>query len=1177
VSRGGAAPISGRSDALHGSASVPRPFLECVEALGGGQYVAHFGYESASGTEVTLTPDIRNSADGSSAQPPMVFQPGRVSGAFLADFGPGAVTWTLGNRQVTATAASRPCVTGSGRVAPKFECVAEDARGGLAALFSVENSSAAPMVLPRGPQNRLDGSPTEGKQPTTFLPGMHEHVLAARLDGEGARWSLGAQTATAIRRGPRCNMRLEALAKQDTGVDADQPDVNFGSERTVIVGGQRYYLLQFDRAGLKARIGSARFVTSAELVIRTASGQPAHWAPALEALPLAMTWTESNATWNCAHDHDLTNDAPDCELADAWSMEDETPWRERSGDDAVIGEWRGSKVSFDVTADVQDALGSVRVGRDLGWILLGADDAAVTLASRESHRPPRLILHLATSGDVEPLVFDLDPSIVPVHGPIDPIGASGPRPVAAVVDPEGVQSEFVADELLIDTNDEAELARFLADWDGEVLSTTEALPGSLASHIVRIDPSRADPDVLAPLALTFDNRPRGVHRFSSAAGRALLAAAAQEIAAGVGVGVNWVGTGTQAEGQAFTFEQVHRREILEGPNLTHPQVGSNTFDWPHLTSDFGVRSPPFGVTDAWLAMYFKGKLTPGFPRVAIIDKGFNLMYLANDLPSFDLTGTCTSGCSNNDLCGGDTPCPWHGTDVAVSGFGQAGNEFGVAGPGGPVSDLELSHRERTLGGFKDGISEGIRNGAYIVSISSKGTVPATLTFTLGAFNSYTDSVYRYNGRLIFAGAGNDGEDVDAEHCFLGCWEARWHFPCENDGVVCVGGMRRLASTRHPESNYGKRDVVIFGPYITYAGGPNLRPGDPPDAFRAITGTSVSTPFVAGVAALTFAAQPQPASGIWRLLKDNASTVFDSTVPRVVNARRSVFAALGVDEIEPLVRILSLRDGSQIPVGRPIALAAEGIALDGTVITTFHWESDRAGVLDADSPFGAALWTLGTHRITATGCAGGLCGSAAVTVQVVEFAPEVVILQPATEGQTFPEGLPVRFQARVEDDFFFPCEHITWSGDIHPSQGTVTGCVVDIQPAHTGVNVIRATAFSQAAGLTGFAERLIVVGEATNLAVHIVSPAPGDDGLVRINVGAKVLLHAEIVSPSGGPLQVGWFFNTIPVASGQTAVWDTAGFTSRCGGVSGDLAVLVMDELGNIAGHSVRMYIFAPVC
>jgi serine protease len=1148
-----------------------------VEARGGGQYLAHFGYESESPGEVTLPSDVQNALEGSSVAPPSVFQPGWVSGALVAEFGPGSVTWALGARRVTATAASRRCASGPGRVAPRFECVAEDGRGGLAALFSVENDGAAPVVFPRGPQNRLDGAPTEGKQPTTFLPGLHEHVLAARLDGEGVSWTLGGQAARAVRRGPRCNMRLEALAAQDTGVDADEPDANFGSVRSVAVDGERYYLLQFDRAALKTRIGSARFVVSAELVIRTASGHPVQGArPSLEALPLAVDWTESGATWNCAHDSDVTNDVPDCELADAWSMEDETPWRERTGDDAVIGDWKGSKVSFDVTRDVQDALGGVHIGRDLGWILQGASDAAVALATRESHRPPRLILHLATSGDVEPLVFEVDPSIVPEPDHIDPIEESeAPRPVAAVVDPDGVQSHFVEDELLVQTNDDGELARFLADWDGEVLTTIEALPGGVASHVVRIDTSRADPDGLAPLALTFDNRPRGVHRFSSAAGRALLAAAAQETAMGARVGVNWVGSGDQA----FTFEQVRDRQIIEGEDVIN--AGRNVFDWPHLTSDNNVRSPPFMVTDAWLALHFKGKLIPGFNRVAIVDRGFTIPYLTNDLPPFDLTGACraagTAGCRNEDLCGGN-PCPWHGTAVAVSGFGSAGNEFGVAGPGGPVSELELSYRTWSIDGYQNGISAGVRNGANIVNISASGTLPATLTFAVGSFNSYTRDVYRYNGVLIFASAGNQGEDVDAQHCFIGCWEKSWRFPCENDGVQCVGGVQQLGPSRHPQSNYGKEDVVIFGPMITYAGGPFRPTGAPEDAFGMAAGTSVASPFVAGVAALTFsAAGPVWSTTAWRLLRDNATSSFDSTVTRIVNARASVFAGLGVDEIAPLVRILSPAQGTQIPLGRFINFSAQGLDFDGTAITSFHWESDRDGVINADNPFGWALSTRGTHRITATACSGGVCGSDTVTVEVVAEAPEVRILRPDGDGQTFSEGLPVTFEARVVDDFFSgQCENMTWSGDIHPSQGAVSGCIVNIMPARVGVNVIRASVFDPATGLTGSAERIIIVGPAVNLAAQIVSPAPDDDGRIRLPWKADVLLHAEVVNPVGGALEVAWFFMGMPIASGQTAVWSTdIGF--RCGGVRGTLAVLVVDELGRIAGHSVEVSIFMDVC
>ena len=37
-------------------------------------------------------------------------------------------------------------------------------------------------------------------------------------------------------------------------------------------------------------------------------------------------------------------------------------------------------------------------------------------------------------------------------------------------------------------------------------------------------------------------------------------------------------------------------------------------------------------------------------------------------------------------CSGGSPCPWHGTDVAGAAMGIPDNQFGSAGPAGPVAE-----------------------------------------------------------------------------------------------------------------------------------------------------------------------------------------------------------------------------------------------------------------------------------------------------------------------------------------------------------------------------------------------------------------------------------------------------------------------------------------------------------
>ncbi|SMF13840.1 hypothetical protein SAMN02745866_00875 [Alteromonadaceae bacterium Bs31] len=72
--------------------------------------------------------------------------------------------------------------------------------------------------------------------------------------------------------------------------------------------------------------------------------------------------------------------------------------------------------------------------------------------------------------------------------------------------------------------------------------------------------------------------------------------------------------------------------------------------------------------------------------------------------------------------------------------------------------------------------------------------------------------------LLFAAAGNDGKNVDGEACFLGfCVESYWHTPCENNGVICLGGLNEGTRTRHPSSNFGSEHVDSYAPFVHFLG------------------------------------------------------------------------------------------------------------------------------------------------------------------------------------------------------------------------------------------------------------------------------------------------------------------------------------------------------------------------
>ena len=86
------------------------PILECVENLGGGKFLAHFGYNNPN-----RRPSSRRRARTASRRrrtnrgQPNAFASGRVADAFQAELGGGALTWSLTGNTVTASSDSPRC------------------------------------------------------------------------------------------------------------------------------------------------------------------------------------------------------------------------------------------------------------------------------------------------------------------------------------------------------------------------------------------------------------------------------------------------------------------------------------------------------------------------------------------------------------------------------------------------------------------------------------------------------------------------------------------------------------------------------------------------------------------------------------------------------------------------------------------------------------------------------------------------------------------------------------------------------------------------------------------------------------------------------------------------------------------------------------------------------------
>jgi serine protease len=567
----------------------------------------------------------------------------------------------------------------------------------------------------------------------------------------------------------------------------------------------------------------------------------------------------------------------------------------------------------------------------------------------------------------------------------------------------GVTSRFAVGRIVVVFDDQAELDGIVARCSGTVVhqyaTADYGVPGPSVA-VVEVDPAAADLDSLAWSMTTLGAD--GEAAFGSEAGARVAACAAAEKAAGHRVALDWV-----AEPTSIPFS------TLEQDSLGSSGWSRDAYQLSYYRRD-AVQG--IGVAEAWSLMYYAGALENRVP-LAILDTGFMVDEDFREPVTHAMDpGTLVFGLPSAE---GD----FHGYLTAATAVGVPDNEHGVAGVAGVVAEpilIELGGTE--LSRYSQAMLQAYALGARIVSMSFIAPILADALPLADALDEVTAGLAEA-GVLMFASSGNGGGNVDeiaAGSDFL--FGTR---PCQAPGVICVGGLAEDSVERHEDSTYGDPggSVDIYAPYCVH--------GVPPDRGGAIwhlCGTSFSTPFAAGVAALVWAANPElTGAEVWNLMTITAQ---GDRWPRV-NALDAVAGALppfaGVRFVEPT-------DGSEHDLNTAVTLAAEVLIPTDPAVNSaevrVRFSSDLDGLLDDHS------WTVpmqhgspvteqrvstvatslseGTHTITVTASYEGSDVTDTRRIAVGNSAPsDLRILRPAN-GDRFCVGEPVQLRGDAFD-------------------------------------------------------------------------------------------------------------------------------------------------------------------
>lgn len=278
-----------------------------------------------------------------------------------------------------------------------------------------------------------------------------------------------------------------------------------------------------------------------------------------------------------------------------------------------------------------------------------------------------------------------------------------------------------------------------------------------------------------------------------------------------------------------------------GRAATQVAAAAQFVDTPALT--WGLQATRVSTSDQ------SGQGVP----VAVLDTGFDLSH--PDFVGRPITGTSfVSGETEQDVHG-------HGTHVTGTSSGPAHppgghRRYGVAYGDNIFVGKVLNNQGI---GFDTNILAGINwaitNGCRIISMSLGANIPTISPVYETAGQRALDA-----GTLIIAAAGNNADRTHGNFGFVGV-------PANSPSIIAVGALDsqlELANFSPRSNSYPGGEIDIAAPGVDVDSSWLM-----PQRYRAISGTSMATPHVSGIAAQWSAATDAAGLALWGLLLINA--------------------------------------------------------------------------------------------------------------------------------------------------------------------------------------------------------------------------------------------------------------------------------------------------------------------